>query len=278
MFSLLRIKISQLSLQHIPRSKIHKMRIAIVEDEYLASSYLKSILEQQDILAITEITVLKSVKEAVLFFSENKVDLAFMDIHLGDGKSLEIFEKTIVSCPIIFVTAYDSYAISVFKHFTIDYLLKPFEESELLEALHKFKKIKDSFNGNATLQSLVALENQENNKIKHHFLVNHGYKMISINEAEITYFSATGKHLFIHIKSGNSYLYNNTLTEIIHNLDPFHFFKINRKYIVRRDIIKEVVKHSNQKVELILNVPSVENDAIFISKKEINNFKNWLDQ
>lgn len=254
------------------------MRIAIVEDEYLASSYLKSILEQQDILPITEIHVLKSVKEAVIFFSENKVDLAFMDIHLGDGKSLEIFEKTIISCPIIFITAYDSYAISVFKHFTIDYLLKPFEEQELLEALLKFKKIKDSFNNDATLQSLVALENPENNKIQRHFLVNHGYKLISINESEITYFAATGKHLFIHIKSGNSYLYNNTLTEIINSLDPFHFFKVNRKYIVNRNIIKEVLKHSPQKIELILTVPAADNDAIFISKKEINNFKNWLDQ
>jgi two-component system response regulator LytT len=254
------------------------MKIAIVEDEHLASSYLKSILEQQDVLRPDAITVLKSVKEAVSFFSENNVDLAFMDIHLGDGKSLEIFEKADISCPVIFVTAYDSYAISVFKHFTIDYLLKPFEEEELLEALHKFKKIKDRFNSNSTVQSLVAIENPETNKIQRHFLVNHGYKMISINENEITFFSATGKHLFIHIKSGNSYLYNNTLTDIINSLDPFNFFKINRKYIVSRNSIKEVIKHSNQKVELFLTVPSVENDPIFISKKEINNFKNWLDQ
>ena len=254
------------------------MKIAIVEDEYLASSYLKSILEQQDILQIAEIAVLKSVKEAVAFFSENNVDLAFMDIHLGDGKSLEIFEKTTISCPVIFVTAYDSYAISVFKHFTIDYLLKPFEEQELFEALIKFKKIKETFNSDTTLQSLVAIENPETSKIQRHFLVNHGYKLISINEAEITYFAASGKHLFIYVNSGNSFLYNSTLTDIINNLDPFTFFKINRKYIVNRSTIKEVLKHSNQKIELILTVPSVENDPIIISKKEINNFKNWLDQ
>ncbi|SHH07391.1 LytR/AlgR family response regulator transcription factor [Flavobacterium defluvii] len=254
------------------------MKIAIIEDEYLASSYLKSILEQQDILQIAEIAVLKSVKEAVDYFKQNNVDLAFMDIHLGDGKSLEIFEKTTISCPVIFVTAYDSYAISVFKHFTIDYLLKPFEEQELLEALSKFRKIKESFNADATLQSLVAIENPETNKIQRHFLVNHGYKLISVNDSEITYFAASGKHLFIYVKSGNSYLYNSTITDIINSLDPFAFFKINRKYIVNRNTIKEVVKHSHQKIELILNVPPIENDPIIISKKEINNFKNWLDQ
>lgn len=254
------------------------MKIAIVEDEYLASSYLKSILEQQNIVPIAEVTVLKSVKEAVAFFANNNVDLAFMDIHLGDGKSLEIFEKTIIACPVIFVTAYDSYAIRVFKHFTIDYLLKPFEEQELFEALEKFKKIKNTFNSDATIQSLVALENPETSKIQRHFLVNHGYKLISVNENDITYFVASGKHLFIYVNSGNSHLYNNTLTDIIYNLDPVIFFKVNRKYIVNRNIIKEVIKHSNQKIELKLTVPPVENDPIIISKKEINNFKNWLDQ
>lgn len=254
------------------------MKIAIVEDEYLASSYLKCILEKQNILPVTEIIVSKSVKEAVVVFSENNVDLAFMDIHLGDGKSLEIFEKTTVSCPVIFITAYDSYAITVFKHFTIDYLLKPFEEAELLDALEKFKKIKNTFNTDSAVQSLVAIENPDTCKIQRHFLVNHGYKLISINETEITYFAASGKHLFIYVNSGNSYLYNNTLTDIIHTLDPFLFFKVNRKYIVSRNIIKEVIKHSNQKIELILTVPAVESDPIIISKKEINNFKNWLDQ
>lgn len=254
------------------------MKIAIVEDEHLASNYLKSILEQQDILLIEQITILKSVKEAVVFFAENKVDLAFMDIHLGDGKSLEIFEKTTVSCPVIFITAYDLYAIKVFKHFTIDYILKPFEEQELLEALVKFFKIKDSFNSDSTLQSLVTIENQEENKIQHHFLVNHGYKLISINETDISYFVASGKHLFIYTNTGNSYLYDNTLKDLIHSLNPALFFKVNRKYIVQRNIIKEIVKHSNQKIELKLTVKAVENDPIIVSKKEINNFKNWLNQ
>ena len=251
------------------------MKIVIVEDEYLASTYLKSILEQQNIIPITQITVLKSVKEAVAFFEANSVDLAFMDIHLGDGKSLDIFEKTTINCPVIFITAYDSYAVKVFKHFTIDYLLKPFEEQELLEALQKYKNIKDTFNPNPTVESLVTIENQSS--IQRHFLVNHGYKLISINDSDINYFAASGKHLFIYVNSGNSYLYDSTLKDLIHKLDPNLFFKVNRKYIVHRSIIKEVIKHSNQKIELIPKIFFTESDPIIISKKEINNFKNWLD-
>lgn len=122
--------------------KINRMKIVIIEDEYLASSYLKSILEQQTILSINEISVVKSVKDAVAFFKTNTVDLAFMDIHLGDGKSLDIFEQTLVSCPVIFITAYDSYAVKVFKHFTIDYLLKPYEEERITGSFNQIQKHK----------------------------------------------------------------------------------------------------------------------------------------
>ena len=251
------------------------MNVAIIEDEYLASSYLKSILEQQNIISISQITLLKSVREAVIFFEKNNVDLSFMDIHLGDGKSLDIFKQVTISCPVIFITAYDSYAVKAFKHFTIDYLLKPYEEQELLESLLKYQNIKNTFNPNSVVESLVEIENQNN--IQRHFLVNHGYRLISITDTDITYFCATGKHLFISVTSGNSYLYNTNLKDIIHKLDPALFFKVNRKYIINRNNIQEIVKHTSQKIELRLNVSNSDEDPIIISKKEINNFKNWLD-
>lgn len=251
------------------------MKIVIIEDEHLASSYLKSILEQQTIISINEISVLKSVKDAVAFFKENTVDLAFMDIHLGDGKSLDIFEETPISCPVIFITAYDSYAVKVFKHFTIDYLLKPYEEEELFEALIKYKNIKETFNTNLIVESLVEIENQ--NQIQHHFLVNHRDKLISVNDTAITYFFATGKHLFIYTNSGNSYLYNSNLKDLNAKLDPVLFFKVNRKYSINRNHIQEIIKHSSQKIELLLNVSVPDSEPIILSKKEINNFKNWLD-
>ena len=251
------------------------MKVVIIEDEHLASSYLKSILEQQTIISINEITVVKSVKDAVAFFKVNTVDLAFMDIHLGDGKSLDIFEQAIVSCPVIFITAYDSYAVKVFKHFTIDYLLKPYEEEELHEALLKYKNIKETFNTNLIVESLVEIENQSS--VQHHFLVNHRDKLLSINDTSITYFYATGKHLFIYTDSGSNYLYNSNLKDLINKLNPDLFFKINRKYIINRHHIQEIIKHSSQKIEILLNVAIPDTEPIILSKKEINNFKNWLD-
>ncbi|MBF4485491.1 MULTISPECIES: LytTR family DNA-binding domain-containing protein [unclassified Flavobacterium] len=251
------------------------MKVVIIEDEHLASSYLKSILEQQSIISINEITVLKSVKDAVAFFKVNTVDLAFMDIHLGDGKSLDIFEQATVSCPVIFITAYDSYAVKVFKHFTIDYLLKPYEEEELHEALLKYKNIKETFNTNLIVESLVEIENQSN--VQYHFLVNHRDKLLSINDTSITYFYATGKHMYIYTNSGSSYLYNSNLKDLVNKLNSVLFFKINRKYIINRHHIQEIIKHSSQKIEILFNVDVPDTEPIILSKKEINNFKNWLD-
>ena len=251
------------------------MKVAIIEDETLASNYLKNILEQQTILPVSEIHVLKSVANSIAFFKDNKVDLAFMDIHLGDGKSLEIFETTPVSCPIIFITAYDSYAVKVFKHFTIDYLLKPYEEEDLFIALEKFKNIRNSFNSNIVLESLVEIENK--NDIQHHFLVNHRDKLLSIADKNIAYFFASGKHLFLYTGPTSSYLYNSSLTDLIANLDPKLFFKVNRKYILHRKSIAQIVKHSSQKIEIILTIKPADLEPIILSKKEINNFKNWLD-
>lgn len=103
------------------------------------------------------------------------------------------------------------------------------------------------------------------------------YQLISINDTAITFFFATGKHLFIYTDSGNSYLYNSNLKDLINKLDPNIFFKVNRKYIVNRNHVKEISKHNSQKIELLLNIPVPDSEAIILSKKEINNFKNWLD-
>lgn len=254
------------------------MKIAIVEDEQLASGYLKSILEQQEILSITDIIILRSVKESIAFFKTHTVDLVFMDIHLGDGKSLDIFESISIPSPIIFVTAYDSYAIKVFKHFTIDYLLKPYDEAELLEALSKYKKIKNAFDINQTVQSLAAIEDKNADNYQKRFLVNHGYRFISINDSDISSFMGSGKHLFIFTENGNSYLYSDTIKDIISKLDPEYFFKVNRKYILHRSAIKEVIRHSSQKVEIVIDSTIKESAPILVSKSEINTFKKWLDQ
>ncbi len=254
------------------------MKVAIVEDELLAATYLKSLLEKQSYISIKEIVVLRSVQQSLNFFKDQNVDLIFMDIHLGDGNSFEIFEQLTITAPIIFITAYDTYALKVFKQFTIDYILKPFEEADLHQALKKFSSLALKLENTHTLDSLAAINNLTDSGIKNRFLVTHGYKLKSIISNDVAYFEGSGKHLFLYTRDGNSYIYNDTIKDIIEKLDETKFFKVNRKFIVHIDSIREIIKHSSQKIELLLTPPPVSNSPILVSKSQINELKNWLNQ
>lgn len=252
------------------------MKIAIIEDELLAVNYLKALLDKQDIIPVTEITVLRSKKQAIEFFENNAADLVFMDIHLGDGMSLEIFEQVELFTPVIFITAFDEYAMRVFRHFTIDYLLKPFEEEDLHQALQKFISIRNNFDPEPTLKSISTLQTGDQEIMKR-FMVREGNKLKSIDEHHTAYFFASGKYLFLTTKDHHTYIYDDTIKDIIQKLNPQVFFKINRKFIINKNAVTEIIKHSSQKVELKLSPEPEVNTEIFISKMQIAECLNWLN-
>lgn len=252
------------------------MKIAIIEDELLAVNYLKDLLGKQSIIPVTETVVLRSKKQAIDFFQNNSADLVFMDIHLGDGMSLEIFEQVELFTPIIFITAFDEYAMRVFRHFTIDYLLKPFEEVDLHKALQKFISIRNNFDPEPTLKSISSLQNGDSEVMKR-FMVREGNKLRSIDEHHVAYFFASGKYLFLTTKDHQTYIYDDTIKDIIQKLNPQVFFKINRKFIINKESVTDIIKHTSQKVELKLSPEPEVNTEVFISKVQIAECLSWLN-
>jgi len=117
------------------------MKALIIEDEALIARELKEAVEE--VAGDVEIAaILPSIKTARKWFMQNaEPDLIFMDIQLNDGVSFEIFEQFQLSCPVIFTTAYDEYAIKAFKKNGVDYLLKPVEIDELKRAIDKCRRI-----------------------------------------------------------------------------------------------------------------------------------------
>ncbi|MBB1140839.1 LytTR family DNA-binding domain-containing protein [Myroides sp. WP-1] len=253
------------------------MRIAIVEDEALAANYLKKLLLTQDILpiSVSDIVMLSSIKEATTFFFQHTVDLIFMDIHLGDGKSLEIFDKIAVKSPVVFITAYENYAIEAFKQFAIGYILKPFDKIALDEVLHKYVTITKHLQEDSVPKQEPESE-VANPPLKDRFLIHDGHRLKSIEANEIAYLFASGKHLFLHTFQEERYIYDDTIKDVIDKLDAKIFFKINRSFIINIQAIKEVLRHSSQKIELVLNVQSEDQQPIFVSKAHIANLKDWL--
>ena len=161
------------------------MKVLIIEDEEPAAKRLQKMLKEIE-PGITVLENIVSVSSAVKWFTENESpDLVFSDIQLSDGLSFEIFKTVNITCPIIFTTAYDQYAIDAFKVNSIDYLLKPIKKEELVNAVNKFKKMTGpaaapSIDINKLLQSL----NTSGAEYKKRFVVRYGEHIKTIHHPE----------------------------------------------------------------------------------------------
>ena len=244
------------------------MNAIIIEDEYLAAAELERLLGEVA-PEITILTKLDSVSESVKWLKKNKADVIFMDIHLGDGQSFDIFEQVEITVPVIFITAYDEYALKAFKYQGIDYILKPFDKEELQQALNKLESLSPT-NTPFPVASLTVYQER--------FLVTVGTKMKSVTVGDVAYFMADGKYLVLFTRDGQNYILDQTISGIETKLNPAQFFKINRKFIISYNSIKEMVKYSNSRIKIVLTPsPPVGIEAI-VSSERIQEFKQWLNQ
>ena len=244
------------------------MNAIIIEDEYLAAAELERLLGEVA-PEITILTKLDSVSESVKWLKKNKADVIFMDIHLGDGQSFDIFEQVEITVPVIFITAYDEYALKAFKYQGIDYILKPFDKEELVRALGKLDSLAVT---NVPFPAASLTVYQER------FLVTVGTKMKSVAIGDVAYFMADGKYLVLFTRDGQNYILDQTISGIESKLNPARFFKINRKFIISYDAIKEMVKYSNSRIKIILSPLPPSGIEAIVSSERIQEFKQWLNQ
>ena len=115
------------------------MRYIIIEDELIAANRLKKLIStlRPD---YKHVLTVDSIESACISLPVLKFDLAFLDIQLADGLSFEIFDQIAMKKPVIFITAYNQYAIKAFKTNSIDYLLKPLDQEDLEQAIVKFEE------------------------------------------------------------------------------------------------------------------------------------------
>ena len=250
------------------------MNVIIIEDEKPAARLLQRKLQKLDIVAGT---MLHSVEQAVEWFTNNEhPDLIFLDIQLSDGLSFEIFEKVTISSAIIFTTAYDEYALRAFKLNSIDYLLKPIDEDDLEAAVNKFKQHQPKAQALALDFDHIKrmLSNPAEKAYKKRFTIKMGQhlKMINVEDAECFY--SENKGTYIHTADGRDYLLENTLEQLEAELDPKHFFRVSRKFIVHINTIKDIVVYSNSRLKVIL--PTYNDDEVVVSRERVNDFKEWL--
>jgi DNA-binding LytR/AlgR family response regulator len=251
------------------------MRVIIIEDEKPSARRLNRMLADLD-TNVSE--MLHSVEESIDWFNNNEhPDLIFLDIQLSDGLSFEIFDAIDIKSSIIFTTAYDEYALQAFKLNSIDYLLKPIDEVELAKAVTKYKEQQPS-------KKIVTLDfddikkmlvNPIDREYKKRFTVKVGQhlKMIPTDEIECIY--SENKGTYAHTTQGRNYLLDTTLEHLEEELQPDTFFRINRKFYVNINAIKDMVSYTNSRLQIKLN--SYTEQDVIVARERVKDFKMWLE-
>ena len=252
------------------------MKVVIVEDEIAASENLSYLIHAID-PNIEILKVLDSVAASVVYFSEhNNADLIFMDIHLADGVSFEIFDQVQLQTPVIFTTAYDQYAIKAFKVNSIDYLLKPISEEELREAIEKFKsKSEVASPVNSQLENMFQLLQSKSKSYKTTYLVHHRDELLPIKTSDIAYFYIETGIVKGITFTNKQYIIDKKLEDIEHELNPEQFHRVNRQFIINKEAVSNIKFYFNGK--LIINVNPPSSERIVASKAKASEVKQWMN-
>ena len=250
------------------------MKVVIVEDEKLSADHL-SLLLQRINSNIQIINYFDSVKTTTKAFEEGlQADLLFLDIHLADGKSFEIFTKIKLDIAIIFTTAYDNYAIQAFKQNSIDYLLKPISQKDLNYALEKYNN-QQQIGNKRLIDNITTVYEQLNKQYKSRFLVKIGQSISTVQTDDIHHFESQDSLSFLVTNKGSRYAIDYTLDQLEDTVSPKDFFRINRKSILHIKVIEKVNTYFNGRLSITTKL--LKGDTNLVSRERVNDFRAWLD-
>lgn len=241
-------------------AKTKKIRALIVDDEPLARRTIHDLLA-----ADPEIEVIGecgSGVEAVTFIRRQAPDLLFLDIQMPGMNGFEalsqVEHRRIPA--IVFVTAFDHYALKAFDVHALDYLLKPFSDERFFEALRQAKSQVELREVNRLSQSLVALLGEqaagETGAVKRksfltRFMIKTAGRVIFISAADVDWIAADDYYIRLHV-GGKSHLLRMSMNELEEKLDPQSFLRIHRSTIVNFDRVKELHQNPNGEYVVVL--------------------------
>ena len=257
------------------------MNALIIEDEHLLAKELEATITDVD-TTIKVINVLPSLKTARRWFMENpEPDLIFMDVQLSDGISFALFNEFSLSCPVVFTTAYDQYAVKAFKVNGIDYLLKPIVKEELKKAIDKCKVIVESkaaypMDINQLLRSINQQRPGSKSMYKEKFMVQGRNQWMPINTSDIACFCKDTLHYLYTFSAEKHILTFESMEEIESLLDPNIFYRANRQCILNINSIQSIKPLENAKLTVTFKAPlKLEVD---ISRDKAPEFRKWMDR
>lgn len=219
------------------------MKVLVVDDEQLSQQNLQVLLESH--LEITEIATASNGNQALSVYREMQPDLVFLDIEMPGKSGLEVAREIGEECVIVFVTAYDQYAISAFELNAIDYLLKPFDDQRFEKAFERAKfqcqKQSQRINYSELSELFDAMQEEREQRFKSRIVIKDLKRIRLVNVSEVNYILGAGNYVEIHLDNGQHFLHREAMNGIENQLDPRDFIRVHRSSIVRIAYISELL-------------------------------------
>jgi len=241
------------------------IKALIIDDERLGRDVVRHMLsDHHDIEIIEECS---NGKEALRLIRQSNPDLIFLDIKMPGMDGMELAECLDEACRpiIVFVTAYNEFAIQAFEQNAIDYLLKPFDQERFDQMIARVgkrfeqceeaafaQKLKGFLSSNSDLQMPRGLPQEEGRKPIDRIVVKESGRVFFVNPEEVDYFEASGNYVALNLDRKTHLVYD-TLTKMEQKLDSSKFLRIHRSTIVNLDRVQELQPHFNGEYVVILN-------------------------
>ena len=224
----------------------------LIDDEQIALGRLKRLLSNFE-GTFDLIGEAMNGHEGIQRIESLKPDLVFLDIEMPLMTGFEMLSRLTYMPLVVFVTAYDQYAIKAFEENSIDYLLKPVEKERLFKTVEKLKTIKPAQEKSLTHESLLQLIHQMNPKKEIHSIsVKSGERILFISLADISFFQAEDKYVLLNTVDSRQYIMNYTISSLEEKL-PAGFVRISRSTIVNTARIKEMERYFTGKYLVVMN-------------------------
>ena len=236
-----------------------KIRTVLVDDEPLARMRLRNLLAQD--LEIEVVGEANSGSEANQLISQKSPDLLFLDIQMPDYDGFTVLSKLKGQLPVvIFVTAYDEYAIQAFEQNATDYLLKPFDDHRFYKSLKHAKqqiKLKQVARLSHDLKHLIAAYDWEQQAKPISIPVKQNGVMVDVPVTNILWIESQGNYVKLHLER-KWYLYRSTISHLQEKLEAWSFLRIHRGILINTQYLAKVSYQQNNEYRFIFTNGSVQ--------------------
>lgn len=242
------------------------IRTLLIDDERLAREELKLLLSQFDEIEI--IGEAKNGEEGIEKIKELQPDLIFLDISMPEINGFDMLKELDEIPQVIFVTAYDEYAIKAFEINALDYILKPVDSGRLTEAIAKVAQKEEDF---TSILDANLLQKNRQLTLNDHVFIKDGSKMWFIEVSKIRMLESDGNYVKVHFDTFRPLLLR-SLNSFEERLDPTYFFRANRKFIINMKWISSIENWFNGGLLVELK----EGEKVEISRRQATRFKEMM--